>query len=116
MKQNGNQKKIFDVSGKEKADAPLDASLLTHATALCSAPGIEQVYRLRGLAETHFRFRNQYRLTPEDVTGLLCFADPLEVADQCRRLTACSEMLPISALLDEMNAYQRYPLAFTKNQ
>ncbi|RKJ74914.1 hypothetical protein D7X33_18825 [Butyricicoccus sp. 1XD8-22] len=110
------RKRFSPFQAKRKLMRQLDASLLTHATALCSVPSIEQVYRLRGLADTHFLLRNQYRLTPEDVTGLLCFADPLEAADQYRRLTACSEMFPISALLDEMNAYQRYPLAFTKNQ
>ena len=110
------RKRFSLFKAKRKLMRQLDASLLMHATALCSAPSIEQVYRLRGLAETHFRFRNQYRLTPEDVTALLCFADPLEAADQYRRLTGRPEVLSISALLDEMNAYQRYPLAFTKNQ
>lgn len=109
-------KRFSSFQAKRKLMRQLDASLLMHATALCSAPGIEQVYRLRGLAGTHFLLRNQYRLTPEDVSGLLCFADPLEVADQCCRLTGCPGMLSVSALLDEMNAYQRYPLAFTKNQ
>jgi len=108
--------KISVLHAKRKLLRQLDASLLTHATALCSAPSIEQVYRLRGLADTHFLLRNQYQLTPEDVAGLLCFSDPLEVADQCRRLTGRLGMPPISALLDEMNAYQRYPLAFTQNQ
>lgn len=110
------RKRFSPFQAKRKLMRQLDASLLTHATALCSVPSIEQVYRLRGLAETHFLLKNQYRLTPEDVTGLLYFADPLEVADQCRRLTGRPEMILISALLDEMNAYQCFPLAFTKNQ
>ena len=76
------RKRFSSFQVKRKLMRQLDASLLTHATALCSAPSIEQVYRLQGLAETHFLLRNQYRLTPEDVTTLLCFADPLEVADQ----------------------------------
>lgn len=109
-------KRFSSFQAKRKLMRQLDVSLLMHATALCSAPSIEQVYRLRGLAETHFLLKNQYQLTPEDVTALLCFADPLEVADQCRRLTGRLGMLPISALLDEMNAYQRYPSTFAKNQ
>jgi len=83
---------------------------------LCRFPSVEQVYRLRGLAETHFLVPNQYRLTPEDVASLLRFADPLEVADQCRRVSGPSELLPISALLDEINADARFPLAFSENQ
>ena len=76
------RKRFSSFQVKRKLMRQLDASLLTHATALCSVPSIEQVYHLRGLTETYFLLRNQYRLTPEDVTTLLCFADPLEVADQ----------------------------------
>ena len=107
---------ISESQAKRKLLRQLDASLLAHAAALCSAPSVEQVYRLQGLAETHFRLKNQYRFTPEDVAGLLRFADPLEVADQCRRVSDPSELLPISALLDEMNAEMRFPLASLENQ
>ena len=108
--------KISALQAKRKLMCQLDASLLAHAAALCSAPSVEQVYRLQGLAETHFQLKNQYRLTPEDVASLLRYADPLEVADQCRLVSRPSELLPINALLDEMNAEMRFPLAFSKNQ
>ena len=108
--------KISALQAKRKLLRQLDASLLAHAAALCSVPSVEQVYRLQGLAETHFRLKNQYRFTPEDVAGLLRFADPLEVADQCRRVSGPSVLIPISALLDEMNAEMRFPLAFSENQ
>ena len=108
--------KISALQAKRKLLRQLDASLLAHAAALCGSPSVEQVYRLQGLAETHFRLKNQYRFTPEDVAGLLRFADPLEVADQCRRVSDPSELLPISALLDEMNAEMRFPLASLENQ
>ena len=108
--------RISVLRAKRELMRQLDASLLAHAAELCRSPSIEQVYQLRGLAETHFRLRNQYRLTPEDIAGLLCFADPLEVADQCRRVSRPSELLPISALLDEMNAEMRFSLASTENQ
>ncbi len=108
--------KISALQAKRKLLRQLDASLLAHAATLCSAPSVEQVYRLQGLAETHFRLKNQYRFTPDDVAGLLRFADPLEVADQCRRVSRPSELLPISALLDEMNAEMRFPLASSENQ
>ena len=108
--------KISALQAKRKLMRQLDASLLAHAAALCSAPGVEQVYRLQVLAETHFRLKNQYRLTPEDVASLLRFADPLEVADQCCRVSRPSELLSISALLDEMNAEMTFPLASSENQ
>ena len=108
--------KISALQEKRELLRQLDASLLAHAAALCGSPSVEQVYRLQGLAETHFRLKNQYRLTSEDVAGLLRFADPLEVADQCRRVSGPSVLIPISALLDEMNAEMRFPLAFSENQ
>ena len=108
--------KILALQAKRKLMRQLDASLLAHAAALCDSPSVEQVYQLRGLAETHFDLRNQYRLTPEDVAELLRFVDPLEVADQCRRVIGHSEVFPVSALPDEMNADMRFPLAFLKNQ
>ena len=108
--------KISALQAKRKLLRQLDASLLARAAALCRFPSVEQVYRLQGLAETHFRLKNQYRLTSEDVAGLLRFADPLEVADQCRRVSGPSVLIPISALLDEMNAEMRFPLASSENQ
>ena len=108
--------KISALQEKRELLRQLDASLLAHAAALCGTPSVEQVYRLQGLAETHFQLKNQYRLTLEDVASLLRYADPLEVADQCRRVSRPSELLPISALLDEMNAEMRFPLAFSENQ
>ncbi len=108
--------KISTLQAKRKLLRQLDASLLAHAAALCSVPSVEQVYWLQGFAETHFRLRNQYRFTPEDVASLLRYADPLEVADQCRRVSSSSELLPINALLDEMNAEMRFPLASSENQ
>ena len=108
--------KISTLQAKRKLLRQLDASLLAHAAALCSVPSVEQVYWLQGFAETHFRLRNQYRFTPEDVASLLRYADPLEVADQCRRVSSSSELLPINALLDEMNAEMRFPLASSEKQ
>ena len=108
--------KILALQVKRKLMRQLDASLRAHAAALCDSPSVDQVYQLRGLAETHFRLKNQYRLTSEDVAGLLRFADPLEVADQCRRVSGPSVLIPISALLDEMNAEMRFPLASSEKQ
>ena len=108
--------KISALQAKRKLLCQLDASLLAHAATLCGIPSVEQVYRLQGLAETHFRLKNQYRLAPEVVASLLRYADPLEVADQCCRVSGPSELLPISALLDEMNAEMRFPLASSENQ
>jgi len=46
--------KISALQAKRKLLRQLDASLLAHAAALCGPPSVEQVYRLQGLAETHF--------------------------------------------------------------
>ena len=108
--------KISALQEKRELLRQLDASLLAHAAALCGTPSVEQVYRLQGLAETHFQLKNQYRLTLEDVASLLCYADTLEVADQCHRVSRPSELIPISALLDEMNAEMRFPLASSEKQ
>ena len=108
--------KISALQEKRELLRQLDASLLAHAAALCGTPSVEQVYRLQELAETHFRLKNQYQLTPADFASLLRYADPLAVTDECRRVSRPSELLPISALLDEMNAEMRFPLAFSENQ
>ena len=108
--------KISALQEKRELLRQLDASLLAHAAALCGTPSVEQVYRLQELAETHFRLKNQYQLTPEDFASLLRYADPLAVTDECRRVSRPSELLPISALLDEMNAEMRFPLASSEKQ
>ena len=72
--------KISTLQAKRKLLRQLDASLLTHAAALCSVPSVEQVYRLQGFAETHFLLKNQYRFTPEMSQG--CCASPIRSKSQ----------------------------------
>lgn len=110
------KRKITMYRATQKLKRQLDSSLLKHASVLGRFPSIEQVYQLRGLAETHFLLVNRYRFTPENVKTLSRFADPLEVADQCRRISSKPDGLRISVLLDEMNAYMRYPLSDLENQ
>ena len=109
------KRKISILQAKKKLMRQFDQSLLKHASTLGSSSNIEQVYRLSGLAETHFLLVNQYRFTAEDIRALSRFADPLETADQCRRVSG-KDILRISNLLDEMNAYMRYQLVESKNQ
>lgn len=106
--------KISVIQTKRKLMHQPGISLLAHAAALCGSPSVAQVCRLWGLAETHFRIKNQCRLTPEDIIDLLRCADPLAIADQYRRIAGFSEMLPTHALLNEMNADMRFPLASLK--
>lgn len=89
----------------------LDQSLLDQAALLGAHPTIEGVYRLQSLADTHCTLKTRHRLTLGEVQTLSEFADPLEVAHQCRMVNGFAEDWPICALLDEMNAYERFPLA-----
>ena len=89
----------------------LDQSLLDQAALLGAHPTIEGVYRLQSLADTHCTLKTRHRLTLGEVQTLSEFADPLEVAHQCRMVNGFAEDWPICELLDEMNAFGRFPLA-----
>ena len=89
----------------------LDQSLIDQAVLLGAHPTIEGVYRLQGLAETHCTLKTRHRLTLGEVQMLSQFADPLDVAHQCRMVNGFAGDWPICALLDEMNALGRFPLA-----
>lgn len=109
------KRKILAFQSKRKLMRRLDSSLLKHAAEVGASPSVERVYQLQGLSETHFLLRNGNRLTPDDIEGLSRFADPLEVAEQCRRINGGFGMVRISDLLDEMNAGMLFPLSDTKN-
>lgn len=89
----------------------LDKSLLDQAALLGTHPTVESVYRLQSMSETHCILKTRHRLTFDEVQTLSQFADPLEVAHQCRMVNGFAEDFPICALLDEMNAFGRFPLA-----
>lgn len=91
----------------------LDQSLIDQAALLGAHPTVEGVYRLKSLADTHSALKHTHRLTLGEVKTLSEFADPLEVAHQSRMVNGFAEDWPIYELLDEMNAFGRFPLADT---
>lgn len=91
----------------------LDQSLIDQAALVGAHPTIEGIYRLHSLTSTHSALKHTHRLTLGEVKTLSEFADPLEVAHQSRMVNGFSEDWPICELLDEMNAFERFPLADT---
>ena len=92
----------------------LDKSLLDHASALSSdsgGPTILGVYTLQGLAEMHCYLKTAHEFNAAEVDGLLQFADPLEVAQDCWENNTHEYSFPICELLKATHAHERFPLA-----
>jgi len=92
----------------------LDQCLLDHATAAGTkdgGPQILDVYLLQGLAETHYYLKVEHDFKPDEVAALLQFADPLVVARECWEERDPEKRFSICDLLNEIKAYDRFPLA-----
>jgi len=92
----------------------LDKCLLDHAVAAGTkerGPEILDVYRLQGLSEIHFYLKAEHDFKPDEVAALLQFADPLAVAAECWEEREPEKGFPICGLLQEIKAYDRFPLA-----
>lgn len=92
----------------------LDKNLLDHAAAIGSkegGPEILDVYQLGSLAERHYYLKAEHPFTPDEVEALLQFSDPLEVAQACWEDNSHPYSFPICAMLEEINAWERFPLA-----
>ncbi len=92
----------------------LDKNLLDHASALSSdsgGPTILGVYTLQGLAEMHCYLKTAHEFNAAEVDGLLQFADPLEVAQDCWENNPHEYSFPICELLKATHAHERFPLA-----
>ncbi len=89
----------------------LDQSLIDQAALVGAHPTIEGIYRLHSLTDTRSVLKHTHRLTLGEVTMLSAFADPLDAAHQSRMANGFAEDWPICELLDEMNAFGRFPLA-----
>lgn len=90
----------------------LDESLLSHAAALgqkAEGPSILDTYKLQGLSELHYYLKVEHEFTAAEVEALLSFADPLAVAQDCWEENGHEHSFPICELLNEINAYQRFP-------
>ena len=91
----------------------LDRSLLNHVVTLGhkdGGPSIGDAYELQDLAERHFYLKAEHEFTPAEVEALLSFADPLAVAAACWEDNGHRHSFPICELLNEIGAYQRFPM------
>lgn len=92
----------------------LDQCMLDHIVAAGTkrgGPEILDAYLLQGLSETHYYLKVEHDFTPNEVTALLQFADPLVVARECWEERDPEKGFPICDLLNEIEAYDRFPLA-----
>lgn len=92
----------------------LDKNLLDYAATLGSkegGPEILDVYQLGALAERHYYLKVEHPFTPDEVEALLQFAGPLEVVQACWEDNSHPYSFPICAMLEEINAWERFPLA-----
>ena len=90
----------------------LDNRLAWNAVLLgkrASEPSVDDVYALGELIERHRYLKEEHDFAPGEVDALLCFFDPLEVAQCCWAENGFTHF-PICEILEDINAYKRFPL------
>lgn len=103
----------MDYETKRPLMEQIDKCLLEHAVALGTkdgGPSIADVYGMQEMAELHYYLKVQHEFTPDEVTSLLQFTDPLAVAVECWEERDPAKGFPICDLLNEIKAYERFPL------
>lgn len=103
----------MDYETKRPLMEQIDKCLLEHAAALGTkdgGPSIADVYGMQEMSELHYYLKVQHEYTPDEVTSLLQFTDPLAVAVGCWEERDPAKGFPICDLLNEINAYERFPL------
>lgn len=91
----------------------IDKSLLEHTAAAGkkeNGPEILDAYLLMGLTETHYYLKAEHDFKPNEAAALLQFSDPLVVVRECWEERDPDKGFPICALLNEIKAYERFPL------
>lgn len=91
----------------------LDKSLLDHAVAVGKkegGPDIVDVYKLQALSEIHCYLKIEHDFTADEVVALMKFVDPLEVAAMCWEERDSDAAFSICDVLNEIKAYEIYPL------
>lgn len=91
----------------------MEQSLLDHITAAGTKEGgpcLLDAYKLQGLAELQYHLAVEHDFQVDEITALLQFTDPLTVAMECWEERDPEKGFPICALLQEIKAYERFPL------
>lgn len=103
----------MELTGKQKLMEKLDDCLIGHAEGLCAwgTPSIAALYHFQELAELHCYLKTAHTFTAAEVEALLRFDDPLEVAAACWEENPHEYSFPICELLEELHAYEKFPLA-----
>ena len=96
----------MELTGKQKLMEKLDDCLIGHAEGLCAwgTPSIAALYHFQELAELHCYLKTAHTFTAAEVEALLRLDDPLEENPH-------EYSFPICELLEELHAYEKFPLA-----
>jgi len=103
----------LEIDAKKQLFDRLDECLTWEANRLgqkFSRTTVEEIYQLRDLIDQHEFLKVAHDFTPDEVDALLCFHDPLAVADACWQKYGDGREFKICDALDGINAYERFPL------
>lgn len=70
---------------------------------------VSNVYELAGMIERHRYLKNDHPFAPGEAEALLCFNDPLAVAQSCWEENGFTNF-PICEILNDIRAFERFPL------
>lgn len=76
------------------------------------ASDMENIYELQALIELHRYLKTSHTFAPGEVDALLCFNDPLDVAQKCWQENGSAPSFPICKILDDIGAYERFTLTW----
>ena len=103
----------MDYEAKRPLMEQIDKALLDHVVAAGTkegGPEILDAYHLQALSEIHYYLKVEHDFKPDEVAALLQFSDPLVVAQECWEERDPEKGFPICDLLNEIKAYDRFPL------
>ncbi len=102
----------MEISAKQQLFERLDRSLIWDAATLGQAGNInvDAVYGLERLIERHRYLKNEHNFAPGEAEALLCFQQPLTVAQICWNENKFAPSYPICKILNDINAYERFDL------
>lgn len=80
------------------------------------SPDITNIHKLRTLIDLHRYLESEHTFAPGEVDALLCFADPLAVAQSCWEKNSFMSSFPICKILNDIGAYEQFPLTQTEQE